>query len=355
MLLAPGPIPPNLGSGYDPSIQNPNFSNDVATDLEELPGLLASMAATFDPSLVWPVDLPDDGNAVILDALDSSMADVASYDATSDLAAGDGLLQASGNDFVTAFNSTPAEAFQPVPAPGTYSAPQPVTTLQVTGEINNQTNPGSLNFKVGDLYQINTTFNPALTPTELFNPGLAYLVTLQPIVNNVARPVITLAYDSNSGQWFYNGQWGPGDVGVWAGQFQAQLLLPTNPTTFTGSEISWSVTGTTPTGGGGGQQVSATFTIPSGPVAPNGPASAAILHVGQQWSLMFHGPAGATVIIDVEQNGIPLNPVSLGVLDATGTLTIFGAPTQAELGTWSESYTIGGVPWGNTFNFQVVP
>jgi len=79
-------------------------------------------------------------------------------------------------------------------------------------------------------------------------------------------------------------------------------------------------------------------------------------HIGESWQLTITGPPNKAVYIHAMQNGADLGSSFLGTTNASGTLNVFGTmSSDAQLGSWVETYTVGGVQWSNQLTFSVLP
>lgn len=75
------------------------------------------------------------------------------------------------------------------------------------------------------------------------------------------------------------------------------------------------------------------------------PGQTSALQVGDSWSITLTGPAGAAVSVAGGQNG-KSDVTALGAIDAGGSKVISGQATADQVGSWIESWTVGGVPAG---------
>lgn len=353
MLLAKGPIPKITSDWIDTDQSDPGFSDLVITELQDLPGILSTLDLLIDPDALFPDAIPDDGSDLIMSAVDDDMATVGAADFTNDLVAGDASLQTAGAGFVDALNATPAEAFQPVPKAGSFSAPPPPVPIQVSQfaiAMYNLSRQGATDFRVGDDY----SFQVVSVKTQDNAITFDNLVLLVPTFNGNQLPTLTMIYDPNANNWHYEGTFGPLDVGVWSIELTVYGPPSMNLPPAVGPQVNFQVLpSTAATPPVVVRPVSAQFMIPGGAVAPDMSPYLAVLHIGDPWTLTLSGPPNVDVIINATQNGQQLPLVSLGHTDQSGNLTLQGAPTVTELGNWTETYTIGGVQWKHVFAFLV--
>lgn len=74
--------------------------------------------------------------------------------------------------------------------------------------------------------------------------------------------------------------------------------------------------------------------------------------VGDNWRVEVTGPAGQTVNVSAIQNGQDLGTTEMGKTDGSGNFVTRGQFTADVIGTWSETWRVGGAVAGS-FNFTV--
>jgi hypothetical protein len=74
--------------------------------------------------------------------------------------------------------------------------------------------------------------------------------------------------------------------------------------------------------------------------------------VGDAWALTVSGAVVAQVVISGSKDGQALTPAVLGQTNSAGEFRLSGTMSAAEVGDWSESYTVGGANVGS-LNFGV--
>lgn len=77
-------------------------------------------------------------------------------------------------------------------------------------------------------------------------------------------------------------------------------------------------------------------------------------YVGETWILNVWGGTGQTVTISATHNGVPLGTSTLGTTDGTGFFSLSGSMSTAEIGSWVETVTVGGIAATPTLAFQVL-
>ena len=126
----------------------------------------------------------------------------------------------------------------------------------------------------------------------------------------------------------------------------AQLLVTgTAPSGSTGSTGGSTGTGTG-SGAGSSQPTFAFTNLTSG--------NNASFNVGDRWSIQISGAQpNAPVTVTGGQNGAS-STATMGTTDSTGSWTYNGAMTAAQVGSWSEAWSVGGTPI-QSFTFVVQP
>jgi hypothetical protein len=76
--------------------------------------------------------------------------------------------------------------------------------------------------------------------------------------------------------------------------------------------------------------------------------------VGDRWRLSITGAApNSPVTALATQNGQSLGETPMGTTDSSGRFSLTGAMGTGEVGSWSESWNVGGEPVGDFLNFTV--
>jgi hypothetical protein len=113
------------------------------------------------------------------------------------------------------------------------------------------------------------------------------------------------------------------------------------------------VTGFSPTpvttGGanGGGLAITPTVRL----VNSSGGSNSAF-SVGDSWQIIVTGAPNSQVTASANQNGTSLGTSPMGTIGSNGSLTLTGTFGAGQVGTWSESWKVGGVTAG-TLSFSV--
>lgn len=387
MLLAPGPIPEITSDWLDTSAFGPSFSDLVQTALEDLPGIEILMDLAVDPLAVIPDALDEDGSIGFADLADASIADMVSYDFTPDIAGVDAAENLTGEAIVNVYAAIPAEAFEPIPAPGNYGggSPTPGQVYGLSATFENLTRPGATDFYELEAYEI-----IIVAPQPPGGVGVyAGLDVIQyRWFNEVAFDYVDMGQTDSQGFIHFVSSWSIGSAGQWKATFGGTASDGT--VIQTGADVFWTVSpvppGTIPPRSGSpflpGQTPPPTGTLGAGGVGAGstrtnrgtplpaaipstGPypiavtftndtgASAFQLHVGDQWTLVVTGPPFVSVVVAGHGPTGILAPFALGQTDATGSFTLPGLVDASSIGPWSETYTVGGVAWQATLDFTV--
>lgn len=72
-----------------------------------------------------------------------------------------------------------------------------------------------------------------------------------------------------------------------------------------------------------------------------------VFQIGDNWRLVVTGPPNQPVTANAIQNGTSLGTTPMGNTDATGTLTLTGSIAPSSIGTWQETWLVGGQLAGN--------
>jgi hypothetical protein len=79
------------------------------------------------------------------------------------------------------------------------------------------------------------------------------------------------------------------------------------------------------------------------------------LQVGDDWRITVTGPSYTPVTVTAVQNGTNLGTSSVGSTDGTGTFTLNGTASAGTVGSWSESWAVGGQQTLLSFVVAAVP
>jgi hypothetical protein len=85
----------------------------------------------------------------------------------------------------------------------------------------------------------------------------------------------------------------------------------------------------------------------------NSGGSNSSFNVGDAWTIVVTGPPNAVVVAGATQNGSSLGSSPQGTIGSNGQLTITGTMSAAQVGNWTESWTVGGQNAGN-LSFSVI-
>lgn len=372
MQLAPGPIPTvsvdfSTFPEGDPGFQQ--LQNDWGVLLD---GALASMDQAYDPSTIIDDALPSDGSDDDLASLDSNLAVFQAVDTQGDENIADASIQDLSAKMIVNFNVMPGEAFQPVPdsllePPGSSGA---LILAQSAATLSNLTRPGDPNFFPGDQYQLSVQLLPVTGGAGDF-AGVD--VTILGSFAGAAFDPIDLCLTDANGILVAQGTFQLADVGDWAILVAYFVGGPTDPMNSVeaapATPISFTVqplpAGTPPPAGasvilGGGlhpvqtQGQPCTTGLPLLAVLTNTTRpDSQNFYSGDGWSLTITGQPGQDVLISAVFNGAALPWVNIGQTDVTGQLILTGTMTDDFLGSWVESFQVGGLVWAGSISFSV--
>jgi hypothetical protein len=99
-------------------------------------------------------------------------------------------------------------------------------------------------------------------------------------------------------------------------------------------------------GGSGGAGGGSSFPV-SVRLVNNSGGSNSSFNVGDAWSIIVTGPPNAAVVAGATQNGSSLGSSPQGTIGSNGQLTITGTMSAAQVGNWTESWTVGGKSAGS--------
>jgi len=78
------------------------------------------------------------------------------------------------------------------------------------------------------------------------------------------------------------------------------------------------------------------------------------LKIGDKWAIEVHGNSGWAVTVTGSKNGQPFTFPPMGTIDANGIFRLEGSVLPDQVGTWVETWLVGGVQAG-VLIFTVVP
>ena len=383
MLLAPGPIPLITGAWYDAPIEDPGNVAAVQSFDQQFNDLEVLLDSASDPAAPIDLNLPDDGNAPDLAAIDVSLTAIGGVDPGIEGAAGAVQYQDLTEKMYNVFAAAPAEVFQPLPDALAAPVGGPVVgqASQVAADLKNLTRPGATDFYVGDQYEIDVHLAPAVggggkyagIDVRLFPLQNGVLVGVPP--GSPSGDPNDLCLTDDNGFLTAVGAFGPLDVGQW------HLTLAYTVPGYTGSALgqNWvaplSIFEFTVTAGPGvplpavgagapvsdglhpvqtlgqpcaGSAINVMLANTSQPGAPN-------FLSGDNWTLTVIGQANSDVLISALFNGVALQWIVLGQTDDTGTFVLKGSMNDAVVGTWVEYYEVGSQRWSGNLSFSVAP
>ncbi len=77
-------------------------------------------------------------------------------------------------------------------------------------------------------------------------------------------------------------------------------------------------------------------------------------YVGESWQINVTGSPYQQVAVTATHNGVPSGPTVVGSTDGSGRFTLNGSMSTAEIGSWTEVWTVGGVQATPTLSFEVL-
>jgi hypothetical protein len=345
MLLEAGPIPAVDISQYPTTYDTPDFEAMVNAAWAEIDSVSLEMDALIDPTAIFDDALTGDTILSDLDEVDQINGDNAHLANLAGIAVGD-TYKANGDIALTAaIQSTPGEAFTPVPATTDYgTVAQAAPTAAIAGvTLLDLTTMSGTDLRAGDQFQLQVKMD---TTTGQATDYYGVRVWAELTLNGIPQPDLDLGFTDGGGLVTFKGQWQLGDVGTWS------MYLHASPTT--GGQVDsqlyqWTVSGTK----------AGTGAPRSGAVSvqlvdwTSGDLSQA--RVGDKWQLFVNGPPQAGVFIWGTYNGTPLTEIQLGTTDLNGDFTIADTWSAADAGAWVEYYAVGRFTWPGSLTFTVQP
>jgi hypothetical protein len=341
-LLDRGPIPTLQASLDSLQPEPPQFAQLASVMLAGAADLEVSVQTFSDAQAAadLPLDFYDASNWMDLAATNAVKWEAENPNATADNTDHDAGVIGDNLQFIN--REAPLEAWQPVPnpdfIPGT-SGPFPDIPGPTTISMVNNSRPGFFPFQVGDSYTITVNVQSGQGAFEYQNVD-EWLIRF---LNGTEVPYIDIGNTDQFGTVKYTGSFTAADVGTWH-IYPLPLGAQTSPA------LDFSV-------------VAAPVIQP--PPPPVVTRSVALLnvtrgtpsqfHVGDQFEIVARGAPGETVGVAGIHNGAGAPaPVQIGVIDQSGGVNIFGFIDSASIGSWIETYYVGGVRIVPDISFQVV-
>lgn len=366
MLLAPGPIPTLSATVQNAPSSDPGFAALVSSELAPLSLIEAAMDALLPAGALIDILPPDDGLGPILDATDAGLATFSAFDGSGDAAALDVSQATAGEAIGAAFQSTPAEAWQPVPLPIDYSGgtAAPVGVVAISVNVVNLTRPGWNNFYPGDTYRIDVKVSAAALGAGNEGNVEVYLFLIQ---NGTIVPLHDLGATDAFGNLSCQGVIQDNDVGNWSiqpflyktgaydvqGQFYTFTVFALPPPYTSNIPPGQVITapGLYPTCTVGGLPQGTPITVQ---LTNTSGGSNTAFRQGDTWHLEITGPVRDEILIWATLNGVALPKLVLGMTDFNGNFTrdgVFDLPDY--IGQWSEFYQVGTEVWTGQLQFTV--
>ena len=345
MLLEAGPIPPLDTSWYPTTYEPPDFLAMVTEAWSEIDSVTLVMDSLIDPTAIFDEVLTGDTILSDLDEVDQINGDNAHLANLAGIAIGDGL-KANGDVALTAaIQSTPGEAWVPVPATTAFgTVTQPAATAQIAGvTLLDLTRMSGTDLRAGDQFQIQVHMD---TTTGQVTDYYATKVWAELTHNGAPQANLNLGYTDGTGLVTFLGQWEASDVGQWTMTLHAE---PTTGGEFVSQLYRWTVAAAAAPSAG--QRPTAVT------VALNDWTSGDLNHarVGDTWQLFVSGPPQSAVFIWGSHDGTPLTEIQLGTTDLSGNYTLAGTWSASEAGAWVEYYAVGRFTWAGNLAFTVQP
>ncbi len=365
MRLDPGPFP--VLAPYDAAAApaDPGFAALVESELGELPAIEGQLDATIDPAAVILENLPDDGLDELHDYPQAVTDQIAAYDLEGYARQIEPLKTLGDHGIIAAYQTIPAEAFQPVPAsfnPDGGGPPQ-IVSNPLSIVLSNLDRPGATDFLVGERYRVdaNITLQPG-------GGGIYAGVTvlIYPWVENHAQDSIDIGETDQYGFLSADGTWLRDQVGEWGATFYSQTpegVMMAGPTLYWTVGVDRLVHGApapatwpdvrTPLNIGrvhAAPLIPTTITVKLENVTRPSDAN---FKSTDHWRLTVGGLPNLDVTISGTYQGDPLAPLVLGQTDDTGLFVLEGDMDPYYIGAWVERYNVGGEDWPDSLTFAV--
>lgn len=345
MLLEPGPLPQLSTSWYPTTYEAPDFEAMVSDWWMQAADLVVQMDSWIDPRAAIDQALTGDTIYTDLTNVDRDNGNNASSINLSGIANGDGMKANGDKALLVAIQSTPAEAFMPVPATTLYATvQQPGPTARIAGvTLGNISGPNAQYYQVGDQYrlQVHMDMNTGQA-ADSFNVHI-YLVLTK---DGIAQPHFDMGHTDATGYVTYIGQWAASDQGQWT------MFVHADPSTggdVESIEYQWTVAQA------GRQTAGPTTPAVSVQLQNTTTFSLSNNTVTDQWQLTVSGPPDAPVYVWATHDGAALAEIQLGTTDAAGHFTLNGSWGPADAGDWTEHYAVGHFVWPGSLVFTIQP
>lgn len=344
MQLEPGPIP-ELNAPVDPAflIEDPGFGVFVRNALSDTDGidlaflgLEAALQLEADSNPGAEIDAVMGDASLQLDGMSRIDLGAAHADDVDQITSADELV-------LNAWAEQPAEAFTAVPDPLPFpGAPAPTPQPGAgTIKLSNLTRPGDPDWRVGDLVGVELRVLPVSGGFSIIaNLPLTWWV-YDEYTGGIDRKIPVGSTDKNGflnytftldaswlGRWGINVQTPGGLDQVLVAQFHLIVNATSGPITATPHKVT-------------GQLINNTR-----------PGHLDFL-VGDTWTLIISGSAGAPVLISSALNGQVLSDLPVPNTNNVGETILNGVMDAASIGNWQEWYIVGGVRTPDPITFTV--
>lgn len=343
MLFEPGPIP-QLAPDPSSLAGNPTqFADLAAAELAGLPDLESGLDDALGLLDAFDVPAEFDDTDLALSTVDAGLFDISQIYTDGHITSAQDAVDLATGQFNLATAESPAEIWEPVPAPlfgPAGGGPQPGTNGPTTIEIHNLTAPADSNFYSGDQFEVDIQVSGGGGNYDYANKAIKLTRSL----DGVTEAELDIGGTDNFGRLVFRSSFSNSDIG--------SLVLGVDPSGY-GTFPTVTVTvlaGPRPSAGGGG---------PAQPIAATivnlGSGDPALFHILDVWRITITGPAGQQVYLAQVKNGLDQGEYFIGATDATGTLVIAGTMQAAQVGDYVETFRIGNVAVPNSLTFSVVP
>jgi len=344
MLLERGPLPMLDESAVSVEWEQPDFSDMVTHAWHEIDSVTLEMDSLIDPLAIFDEALTGDTIMLDLDEVDQINGDNAHLVNLSGIAIADNYKADGDIALTAAIQSTPGEAWAPVPASTPYgTVAQPEPTAKYAGvTLLDLTTMSGTNFVTGDQYQLQVKMD---TSTGKVTDYYAVRVYAELAQDGVQQPNLELGTTDGTGLVTYKGQWGANEDGAWTMFLHA---LPTTGGDVVSQQYQWTVAPRVVKQPGAHQPAVTVqvLNLTSGNLQNSS--------VGDQWRVEVTGPPGAGVYLWPAQDGAVLPEAQLGTTGTDGRFTLEGIWKKPDAGDWVEHYAVGRytLPSGIAFTVQ---
>jgi len=343
MQFEPGPIPLLAPDPATLAPEQPQFqalTADIFTGLDpieiDLDGALGELAAFDVPGEFDTIDLQTA-------TVDEALLELSAFSTDVHIQSAQDGIDSTAGQFQQAVSAAPADIWQPVPAPLNSTGPTgpfPGVNGPTTIAIQNLTAPGDALWYSGDSFVITIQVDGLGGQYDFANKALQ----LTRMLNGADIGPLDLGSTDNFGRLVYSSSWNDASIGDRVFGVDPPGYS-TNPT-LTLTVLPGPRPGSSGPGAGAGLSVTLN-NLSTG--------DSSTLHVNDVWNEVITGTPGQPVYIDQIKDGVDQGELFIGSTDATGSLTIGGTITAAQLGSYTETFRVGSQAVPTQLTFAVVP